>query len=298
MNLLIQKQSISKGISCVLLAQFIWGLGPVYFKQLALISPWEITAHRVIWSFCTLLILSFLLNHGNHLKTIFADKSNYYRFPLCGVLLVVNWFTYIWGVSTNHTADIGLGYFLMPILNVFFGSLFLKEKLSAAQKIAVFFAILGVLYQVIIIAVIPWISLVLALSFSSYALLKKQRALPPVSALLIETGTMLLPAVIMLIWLAGKQTAGFGFDNFKVSVMLIFSGIVTSTPFLAFITAARYLTLSTLGIMHLCAPSIMLVLSIWVYHEPIRQGIPSIILIFAAQLIYIYSLIRPSARGK
>ena len=297
MSLLIKKQSISKGMLCVFIAQFIWGFGPVYFKQITSISSLEITAHRIIWSFCTLLILSFLLNHGNHLKTIFSDKSNYYRFPLCGVLLVINWFTYIWGVTTNHTADIGLGYFLMPILSVFFGGLFLKEKLSTAQKTAVFFASLGVLYQIIIVAVIPWISLLLALSFSSYALLKKQRALPPVSALLIETGTMLIPAVIVLIWLAEKQTVGFGFDHLKISIMLIFSGIVTSTPFLAFITAARYLTLSTLGIMHLCAPSIMLVLSIWVYHEPIRQGLPSIILIFAAQLVYIYSLIKQS-RGK
>ena len=183
------------------------------------------------------------------------------------LLLTFNWGLYIYGVNTERVVETSLGYFINPLVNVMLGFLFLKERLNRAQKLAVLLASLGVANFVWHFGEVPWIALALAFSFAFYGLLRKVMPVTPLVGLMVET-LLIAPVALVLVGYWGVTGTGHAGLNSSVSLLFIGSGIVTSLPLLSFNNAAKRLRLSTLGFFQYIAPTLQLVLGVFLYHEP------------------------------
>lgn len=186
---------------------------------------------------------------------------------LTASLLTFNWGLYIYGVNTDRVVETSLGYFINPLVNVLLGFLFLKERLRQGQKIAVLLASLGVAYFIWQFGQVPWIALALAFSFAFYGLLRKMVAVAPLLGLAVETLLVTPVAIIFVGYWAAIDVGHFGVDS-RLTLLLIGAGIVTSMPLLWFNNAAKRLRLSTLGFFQYLAPSVQLMLGVFLYHEP------------------------------
>jgi chloramphenicol-sensitive protein RarD len=187
---------------------------------------------------------------------------------VAGILLGANWLLFIWAVNNDHLLEASLGYYINPLFNILFGRIFLAERLRPMQKFAVLLAISGVAIAVIGLGYLPWIALVLAISFSLYGLLRKKVAVDSLPGLFIETMMMLPLAVVYWVMLAGASSNMFT-NGFDINVLLILAGVVTTAPLLCFTAAARRIQYSTLGFFQYIGPSIMFVLAVFFYNEPL-----------------------------
>ncbi len=251
-------------------AYTIWGISPIYFKAISAVAPLEIVCHRVIWAVFFLALLLLQQKKWSQIKTIFAGKRTQTLLLCTSLLIGGNWLIFIWAVNNNHVLDASLGYYINPLINVLLGMLFLRERLSPLQWVAVALAATGVAIQIVRFGSLPWVALALALSFGVYGLLRKKATVDPVTGLFFET-TILLPAA--LVYVAGFSAAGFSaMTDYTLSFncLLIAAGLVTTIPLLCFTAAATRLRLSTLGFFQYIGPSLMFLLALTVYNEPFR----------------------------
>ncbi len=248
-------------------AFILWGVLPVYWKLLQEVPAYEILCHRMSWSL--LLTLGLVLITGR--RTVFLqalkERKNILTFTATGLLLAVNWLLYIWAVNAGFIVEASLGYFINPLINVFFGMVFFRERMRPVQWLALLLALLGVLYLTFYYGRFPWIALVLATSFAIYGLLHKKNSLGALDGLCLETGVLFLPAAAVLVGLACTGGGAFGRIDLSGTLLLVGTGVVTTVPLLFFGYAAKKIPLSTLGLMQYLAPSINLVLGIFVYGE-------------------------------
>ena len=260
------------GVTAALAAYILWGLAPIYFKQIQSVDALEIIAHRILWSIP--LLAGFLL---------FRDGRNFFqrmRLPpkiilallLSGVLVVTNWLIFVWAVVNGQVLATSLGYFIGPLVNFLLGFLFLKERLTRIQTIGVLIAASGTLYLGWFLGTPPWISLSLAFSFGLYGLLRKMLGVGPIVGLLWETLLLSLPALVYLLWAAEHGALAFAGGDLQVDILLILAGLVTILPLIWFNVAARNLKLSTVGFFQYIAPSMTFLLSVYLYKEPFTQG--------------------------
>jgi chloramphenicol-sensitive protein RarD len=253
-------------------AFILWGVLPVYWKLLQDVPAYEILCHRMAWSLILTLGLVFLTGRRAVFRQALKERKNLITFTTTGLLLAVNWLLYIWAVNAGFIIEASLGYFINPLINVFFGMIFFREKMRPVQWLALFFAFLGVLYLTIYYGRFPWIALVLAVSFATYGLLHKKNSLGALDALCLETGMLFLPATAILIGLAYTGDGSFGRIDLSGTLLLVGTGLVTTVPLLLFGYAAHKIPLSTLGLMQYLGPSINLVLGIFVYGEEFPQA--------------------------
>lgn len=275
------------GILYAGLAYTIWGLFPLYFKQIAVISPPDVLAHRIVWSVLCVLLMLTVKRHWGWLRPALRQRRVLATFALTSFLLSANWLTYIWAVTNGHVVDTSLGYFITPLVNVLLGYTVLKERLRPAQWTAVALAAAGVLWLAIQGGQFPWIALVLGCTFGTYGLLRKTASLGPLEGLTLETGVLLPPALAFLAWSLASGRTQFPTGDGVVDLMLVGVGPVTAVPLLLFAAGARQVRLSTLGLLQYIGPTIQFGLGVWLYHEPFAG--PRIIgfaLIWAALLIY------------
>lgn len=217
---------------------------------------------------------------------------------LTTALLTFNWGLYIYGVNTDRVIETSLGYFINPLVNVLLGFLFLKERLHQGQKIAVLLASLGVTYFVWQFGQVPWIALFLAASFAFYGLLRKIVAVAPVLGLVVETLLAAPVAIAFVGYWAAIDVGHFGPDR-TTTLLLIGAGVVTSLPLLWFNNAAKRLRLSTLGFFQYLAPTIQLMLGVFLYHEPFtRTHTITFAFIWSALLIYSVTSLMQQARDR
>jgi chloramphenicol-sensitive protein RarD len=219
------------------------------------------------WSLVLTLGLVFLTGRRAVFRQALRERKNIITFTATGLLLAVNWLLYIWAVNAGFIVEASLGYFINPLINVFFGMIFFKEKMRPVQWLALLLAFLGVLYLTIYYGQFPWIALVLATSFAIYGLLHKQNTLGALDALCLETGILFLPAAAVLIGLAFTGSGSFGKIEVSGSLLLVGTGVITTVPLLLFGYAAHKIPLSTLGLMQYLAPTINLMLGIFIYGE-------------------------------
>ncbi|HEY0857283.1 MAG TPA: EamA family transporter RarD [Albitalea sp.] len=256
------------GILSAVLAYVCWGLFPLYFKQLAQIAPLDVLVHRVVWSLVFLLVVLALRRQWSWLRDVLRQPRLVGAFALSALLLSGNWLTYIWAVTNDHVVDASLGYFITPLVNVLLGYTVLHERLRPLQWTAVALAAAGVLWLAVLGGQLPWIALVLACTFGAYGLMRKMAALGALEGLTLET-MLLAPAALALLAFAAMQgTSSFPAESGWVNALLIGIGPVTAIPLLLFAAGARRIRMSTLGLLQYLAPSIQLVLGIWLYHEP------------------------------
>lgn len=253
-------------------AFIIWGVLPVYWKLLQEVPAYEILCHRMSWSLVLTLGLVFLTGRRALFRQALKERRNLITFTTTGLLLALNWLLYIWAVNAGFIVEASLGYFINPLINVLFGMIFFQEKMRPVQWFALLLAVLGVLYLTIYYGRFPWIALVLAVSFAIYGLLHKKNSLGALDALCLETGILFLPAAAVLIGLACYGGGSFGRIDAAGSLLLVGTGVITTVPLLLFGYAAQKIPLSTLGLMQYLAPSINLVLGVFVYGEEFPQA--------------------------
>jgi chloramphenicol-sensitive protein RarD len=261
-------KSVKAGVLFALAAYSIWGIAPIYFKLLVDIPALEIVVHRIIWSVVVLILLVVASGQVSKVTVAIKDKKILAILLISGLLLAVNWLVFIWAVNNDRLLDASLGYYINPLVNIFLGRVFLSERFRILQQVSVVLAIVGVGVLIVSYGQVPWISLVLAASFGVYGLLRKQVGVDSLPGLLIETAMMLPFAITYWIWFAGPISNLFT-NTFDTNFLLLFLGIMTTVPLLCFTAAARRIQYSTLGFFQYIGPSIMFLLAVFIYEEPL-----------------------------
>ncbi len=259
-----------RGILAAGTAFTLWGVFPLYLRLMKQVPSLEILSHRVLWSVVLLMGLLAIRRQWDWLASVRARPRIVLTFVASALMLGTNWVVYIWSVNHDHVIDASLGYFITPLFNVLFG-IGLGERLRLTQWLAVALAACGVVWLTVSAGQLPWIGLVIAVTFSLYGLLRKTAALGALEGLSIET-LVLLPAASLFLLLpnAGSSHA-FGSDV-TPTLLLISAGPVTAIPLLMFAYGARRIPLSLVGLLQYIGPSIQLLLGVWMYHEPFNNN--------------------------
>lgn len=251
------------GILYALLAYGFWGLFPIYWKFLDSIPALEILSHRIIWS--SILLLGILLagNFGQSLVKLLFTPRQLLPLLASASILASNWGLYIYGVNSDRIVETSLGYFINPVVNVLLGVIILGERLGWGQWTAVMLATMGVSYSIFAVGQVPWIAFGLAFSFAIYGLLRKIVVVKPLLGLTVETCLLAPVAIAYLMW---HNSGNFG-QNSSITLFLIGCGVVTSLPLFCFNSAVQRLQLSTMGFLQYIAPSLQLIIGVWLYQE-------------------------------
>ncbi len=260
----------NKGLLFGISAYIIWGLLPLYWKLVEETGAYEILAHRGIWS---LLICISLLALRKQLKSAYVmvrSSRTLSLLFLASGLLTINWGVYIWSVTVNRVVEAALGYYITPLINVTFGVLLLREKLRPSQWIAVALAAVGVVILTLGYGSLPWIALVLAISWGSYSLIKKSLNLGALETLSLETLFAFLPNLVFLFIIQGNGSAEFG-STWVISILLFGAGAATVIPLLLFNGSTTRLPLSTVGLLQYITPTIMFFIGIFINNEDISM---------------------------
>jgi chloramphenicol-sensitive protein RarD len=278
---------IDKGILYGIGAYGLWGFFPIYWKALQAAQPAEILAHRMAWSLLFVVLLLAWYRRWRWIGPALQSPRILLTFSATGSILALNWFVYIWAVNTGFIVETSLGYFINPLVNVLLGYLFLGERLRTGQAGAVLIALVGVLYLTVSYGALPWIALTLAFSFGFYGLLRKTAALNALEGLAMETALLFLPATAFLVFLEVQGTAAFGHAGWRVTLLLLFSGVATALPLLLFAMGARRVRLTTMGILQYLAPSVQFLIGVFIYGESFGPDrMIGFSLIWIALLIY------------
>ncbi len=266
------------------LAYGSWGLLPIYWKFFYSASAIEVLSHRMLWSLVFLGLILTLQKRLSELRKL--SRRHVFGLLVTALLLSVNWGLYIYGVNTDRVVETSLGYFINPLVSVLLGFVVLRERLYRGQQIAVALATVGVSYFIWQFGSVPWIALGLAGTFALYGLLRKLVAVAPMPGLAVETALMTPVALMIIFYWGATGTGSFG-SSFGLTLLFIGAGVATSMPLLWFNNAAKRLSLATLGFCQYMAPSIQLVLGVFLYREPFTQThLVSFSFIWAALLIY------------
>ncbi len=262
-----RRASQRAGIASAAGAFVLWGLFPLYWKQLASVPALETVAHRTVWAFLSLGAWVTLRRRWADVWTVARVRRTLLTLTASATLIALNWLLYIWAVTHGHIVDASLGYYLNPLVNVLLGIALLRERLSRVQTIAVGLAAVGVSVLTVNHGRLPWIALGLATSFGAYGLLRKTVAADALVGLLWETALLAPLAVLFLLHVEAKGTAAFAHGPAYVSVLLVLGGTVTAVPLLLFAMGARALPLSTLGFIQYVSPSLQFLIGVLLYHE-------------------------------
>ena len=266
-------EKLDRGAVTTALVTFLyWGLMPIYYKGLQAVDPWEVLAHRAIWSVPVLLVFLLIRDGWSFWGKLRLPVKSIAWLVLSGLAISINWIVFVWAVANNHVLDTSLGYFGTPLVSVLLGYIFLKERLPVLQLVAVFVAAAGTVYLGWYLGKPPWIAIVLAVSFGFYGLLRKRLDVGPMVGLLWETSLMLLPALAYLLWLSSQSSLQFLTISMNIDLLLIFCGLISILPLIGFNMAARKLPLSILGFFQYIAPSMTFLLAVYLYGEPFTFG--------------------------
>ncbi|HNZ01250.1 MAG TPA: EamA family transporter RarD [Anaerolineaceae bacterium] len=261
----------NKGVLFALAAYILWGFFPLYFKAIQQVSALQILAHRIAWGFVFTLAVVLVLRQWKEFRASVFNRRTFLIYAGASVVLGINWFTYVWAVITNHVVESSLGYFINPIVSVLLGVIFLRERLRTFQWVAIAMVTAGVVYLTITFGQLPWISLVLAVTFGFYGLLKKIAPLGALHGITLETAVLTIPSLAYLFIVNANGTGTFGHSTPLLDFLLVLSGPVTAIPLLLFATGARRIPLTTIGLLQYIAPTLQFLLGVLVFHEPFDQ---------------------------
>lgn len=281
------------GLVCAVLAHIMWGLFPLFWRLLRSFDPLEVVSYRVVYAWAILLcLLPLLLARTNaeerqKLQDNFLSGRVWLAYTLAACLIFTNWLVFVWAVGQNRILEASLGYYINPLLNVFLGVIIIRERLSRTQWLAVGVAAIGVAVMAIAGGVVPWVSLILAASFSLYGLVKKQAQLPALWGLFLEASVLLIPAILLLAWRPELETAPTK-DAF-VWMLLVIGGLITIMPLSLFAFAAKRVPLSTLGILQYIGPTLQFIIGVLFLTEPFGAArVVGFVFVWLALAIYVY----------
>lgn len=266
-------------------AFLFWGLAPLYWRLLD-VPAHVLLGHRVVWSIPSMVLLVVVLGLGGRVRTALGDPTVRTRLFVAGALVTLNWFTFIYAIEVERVLDVSVGYYLTPLVNVLLGAVFLGERLRPAQRVAVGLAFVGVVLRTIDHGRLPWIAVVLALSFGVYGLVKKTVRADAVVGLLAEILPVFPLALVALAFLETGPDGMAGRDG-TTWLLLVLSGPITVIPLLLFAAGARRIPLATVGLLQYLAPTVQFALAVAVFGEPFRTPqLLAFVLVWIALGIY------------
>ena len=282
------------GVIAGLSAYLLWGFIPLFFKLLAHVPPIVVLSHRILWS---ALFVGAILTAGRQWPDVAAAvrrRNTLLALAASTAMIAVNWFVFLWAVTNRQVVQAGLGYFINPLVSVLLGMVFLRERLRAGQAAALLLATAGVMVQVIARGSFPWVALTLAWSFAFYALLRKTAPVGPLVGLFVETA-LLIPLAAYVV--ARYPAGGAAPLTLGTYALLAASGVITAVPLILFATAARRLTMATLGFMQFLSPTCQLLLAVFAFREPFTKWhLLSFGLIWLALALYCLEALRAYRR--
>jgi chloramphenicol-sensitive protein RarD len=284
----------TRGIIYTTVAFSAWGVLPLYWKALGSVSAMEILAHRILWSFAFISIVLLIQKKFCVLRYLMDAKSRRALLLTSG-LIGINWFTYVYAVNSERIVETSLGYYINPILSVILGIVILKERMNLMQVIAFVLACLGVVYLTLDYGKFPWIAVLLACAFALYGLLKKTAGIEAMPGLLIET-MFLSPVALAIIVYQTMMGRGTLINlSPRIDLLLILAGVVTTLPLFWFAQGAKRIRLSNVGFLQYIAPTLMLCVGVFLYHEIFTTAHQiSFGLVWCGLFLYTLSMVRGS----
>lgn len=279
------------GLPAALGAYLIWGFLPLYLILVATVPPVEFVAWRIVWTLPLCLVIAAFRSQLGEIAAALRDRKLLGWLALSAALVGANWLVYIFAIQAGEVFAASLGYYINPLVNVLLGTVVLKEQLTRRQWFAVGLAGFGILLLLGGALTTLWISLTLAVSFSSYGLVRKRVPVGALPGLTVETIILLLPALATVAWYAASpEGSSFGRDA-GLSAAIAFGGAVTAIPLWMFAVAARRMDYSTLGFLQFLAPTIVFVLGLTVFHKPLHTAeLAAFVAIWAAIAVFVWDL--------
>ena len=276
-----------------------WGtLGVLYFKSASFAGPIELVAHRTIWTAFSLIITTSLFSKWDSFFLIIKKKKEIFYLFITSILIFCNWSTWIYAVVTNKLIDASFGYFIMPILSVFFGILFLKEPYNKQKIISVSLVLFSVTYLLINYASVPWTGLIVAITWSTYSLLRKKISVESDIGLLIESLFIAPLALIIFYLITLDGNYYFSFYDPKIAFWLFLAGPMTVIPLFLFLKGVDLAGLGTSGMIFFIAPTGQFLLGLFYYNEYFDfNKLIGFIIIWIAVAIYLHDLSREKIRN-
>ncbi|MDY7224369.1 EamA family transporter RarD [Halalkalibacterium halodurans] len=298
------KNQQKTGVIAAISAYFIWGFLPLYWKLVDEVPASEMLAHRIVWSLGFMVILLAVMKKNRQvmreiLDTL-ANKKTAFGITMAAILISMNWFIFIYAVSSDKVIEASLGYYINPLINVLLAIVFLRESLSKWEVASFLLAAAGVLNITLHYGSFPWVAFALAISFGVYGLIKKVVSLSAWASLTIETLIMTPFALLFLLYipLSGGASA-FSLNHLSTAWLIIASGAATALPLLLFATGAKRISFSLIGFLQYLAPTIMLMLGVFLFQEPFsRVQFVSFLLIWTGLIIFTISRSRTAGRLK
>lgn len=281
-----------RGFALALSAYFLWGLLPLFMKAVAHLPLAEVVAHRIIWSVPIAAVVLVWLGRTADFKAALRSPRMLGMAALTATVITINWSIYVWAIAVDRTVETALGYYINPLVTVVVGAVFLGERLSRMQMVAVGLATVAVIVLTVEAGTLPWVSLALAFSFAAYGFFRKTLPIGPSQGFLLEVLILSVPALGYAIYLAVTGQGHFATGTWQDTALLLGCGPVTAVPLLMFAFGAKLLRLSTLGIMQYIAPTMVFLIAVLIFHEPfgMTQAV-AFALIWAALAIYSWPML-------
>ena len=279
--------SQKQGLFAAIGAYGLWGIFPLYWKLLSSVLPLQILAHRILWAavFCLMLLLA--RKEMSSLGVALKDPRKRVLVGAAGLLVTVNWGMYIYAVNSGHVLETALGYYINPLLSVALGAMLFREHIDRWTRIAVGIALVGIVAAGILYGQVPWISLMLAITFALYGAVKKGLGLAPITSLALETFSVAPLAFAFLAVMHAQGAGSFGNAGLRVTALLALSGVVTAVPLLLFGVAATSISLQLIGFIQYLTPTSQLLLGLFLYKEkPNAAIIAAFVAVLVAVVIF------------
>jgi chloramphenicol-sensitive protein RarD len=289
----MKNQNFNKGITLTALGSFWWGvIGVIYFKYISFAGPIEVVIHRCVWTSVVLIISTFFFSKWNIFFEIIVNKKKLFLLFISGLLIFINWATWIYAVSTEKIIDASFGYFIMPILSVFLGYIFYKEKINKKRALSIILVLISILFLLIVnLNSIPWMGIIVALSWGFYNLLRKKINVDTDIGLLIESLFILPFALFSFFLIFQNNLNDFSLSNPSLMLILMLAGPMTVIPLFMYVRGVELCGLGPTGMIFFITPTFQFLLGFFYYNEPFSfEKSLSFILIWIAVIIYLKDL--------
>ena len=286
------KRNLFKGSLYTVGASLWWGIiGVLYFKFVSFASALELVIHRTIWTALLLIITTSYFSKWNELKRVIKKKINIFILLITGLLVSINWFTWLYAVQTNNLLDSALGYYIFPIFSVFLGIIFLKEKYNKNKIISILLVVVALIYLLIKLGEVPWIGLTVAITFSLYGLIRKKVKVSSDIGLLIETLLISPIAISLFIFLVKNDANIFSLNEPILSFYLFWAGLMTLIPLFWYTKGFSLIGIGPASMIFFLTPTAQFFLGLYYFNEPlILDELVSFIFIWLAVIIYLNEL--------
>jgi chloramphenicol-sensitive protein RarD len=281
-----------KGVIFLLVAHLIWGAMAYYIKLLDHVSPAEVAIHRGLWSLPFAAGMLFILGNSSEAMAALRSPRTLLILAFCSALIIFNWGIYIWAIQQGRTAEAALGYYINPLMNVVVGYIFLHERFTRTQAIALIIVVIAVIVQTIAVGAFPWLGLFLAATFCLYGYIRKRVPVGSVASFFIEVLIMAPFALMYLTFATSRGTSVF-LTSVPDTFLLMGMGLFTAATLMLFGAAVKRVRYSTVGLLQYISPSIVFLIAVFVFREPMNElRWLSFMLIWLGLIVFSYATLK------